>query len=70
MSDYLRRSDAAKYLRENFGLPCSTGTLANYAVNNIGPEFSLAGRFPIYSKNALDAWAENRIRDRPCKASG
>ena len=61
MRTALRRAEAAKYITDNYGIPCSTGTLANYATADTGPEFKLAGRFPIYSTHDLDAWAQSRI---------
>ena len=61
MTRKLRRSDAAAYLADKFGIPCSVGTLANYATSGAGPKFELSGRWPIYSQIDLDAWAQNRI---------
>lgn len=56
-----RRASAAKYLRDRWGLPCSAGTLANLAVSGTGPVYRLAGRFPVYAQNDLDAWAQKRL---------
>ena len=50
---YLRRRDAARYVREKWGLPCELRTLAKLAVIGGGP--------PIYEPLKLDAWAEGRI---------
>jgi hypothetical protein len=58
---YLRRRDAARYVREKWGLPCELRTLAKLAVIGGGPEFRKAGRTPIYEPLKLDAWAEGRI---------
>jgi hypothetical protein len=58
---YLRRADAARYVRENWGLPCSPKWLAKLAVTGGGPIFRKAGRFPIYLPSDLDAWADARI---------
>ena len=58
---YLRRADAASYVRETWGLPCSTRWLAKLAVIGGGPLFRKAGRFPIYLHADLDNWAESRI---------
>jgi hypothetical protein len=55
--EYFRREDAAKYLRENYGIPCTAKTLANYATARKGPHCHHAGRFPIYPRAELDKWA-------------
>jgi hypothetical protein len=60
-SKYLRRADAAQYVRDTWGIPCSTRWLAKLAVTGGGPVFRKAGRFPIYDPSDLDAWAEARI---------
>jgi hypothetical protein len=46
---YRRRADAARYIRETWGLPCSSSWLAKLAVVGGGPIFRKAGRFPIYT---------------------
>jgi hypothetical protein len=58
---FLRRADAAQYVRTTWGLPCSTRWLAKLAVTGGGPVYRKAGRFPIYSPDDLDVWAEARI---------
>lgn len=58
---YLRRADAAHYVRETWGIPCSTKWLAKLAVVGGGPIFRKAGRFPIYLAGDLDGWATSRI---------
>ena len=60
---FLRRDAAAAHLRAKWALPCSRGLLAKLAVSGDGPVYRLAGRFPIYSQDDLDAWAENRISE-------
>jgi hypothetical protein len=58
----LRRTEAAKYVTETYGLPCSPKTLAKIAcVSSDGPPFRKAGRFPLYPTSGLDAWAQNKI---------
>jgi hypothetical protein len=57
----MRRADAARYIRETHGIPCAPATLAKYAVLGGGPAFRKAGKFPIYSRDELDAWAERRF---------
>lgn len=58
---YLRRTDAARHVRERWGIPCSSRWLAKLAVTGGGPIFRKAGRFPIYAPADLDVWAEARI---------
>ena len=60
-SYYLRRAAAARYVRETWGLPCSSKWLAKLAVVGGGPIYRKAGRFPVYVPADLDAWAESRI---------
>jgi hypothetical protein len=57
----MRRADAARYIREYHGIPCSLATLAKYACIGGGPAFRKAGKFPIYSRDDLDAWASQRL---------
>ena len=60
---YLRRSDAAFYVRSTWGMPCSPKWLAKLAVVGGGPIFRKAGRFPLYAATDLDAWAQSRISE-------
>jgi hypothetical protein len=58
----LRRTDAAKYVADTYGIPCSPKTLAKLAcATSKGPPFRLAGRIPLYPKSGLDEWAQNKI---------
>jgi hypothetical protein len=58
----LRRSEAAQYVVENYGIPCAAKTLAKLAcVSSEGPPFRLAGRFPLYPISGLDEWAQRKI---------
>ena len=68
---YLRREDAARYIRETWAMPCSPKWLAKLAVIGGGPVFRKAGRFPIYQAEDLDAWTQGRIgapQDSPHKS--
>ncbi len=58
---FLRRSDAAHYIRTTYGFPCSRQWLAKLAVTGGGPVYRKAGRTPIYAPADLDAWARARI---------
>jgi hypothetical protein len=58
----LRRTEAAKYVTETYGFPCSPKTLAKLAcVSSEGPPFRMAGRCPLYPVPTLDAWAQSKI---------
>jgi hypothetical protein len=57
----MRRADAARYVRENHGIPWAPATLAKYACLGGGPAFRKAGKFPIYSRDDLDTWAQQRL---------
>ena len=59
---FYRRAAAAKYIREQWGIPCEGRTLAKIAcVSSDGPEMHYAGRIPLYTIEALDAWASKKI---------
>ena len=58
---FLRRSDAAAYVTDRYGFPCSRQWLAKLAVIGGGPVFRKAGRYPVYEPSELDRWAEARI---------
>jgi hypothetical protein len=61
----LQRTEAAAYIRETYGVPCSPKTLAKLAcVSSDGPPFRKASRTPLYSRTDLDAWAQARIGPR------
>lgn len=57
---FLRRRDAAKYLKEKFGF-CSEAMLAKLACVGGGPEFRKAGTAAIYEPAKLDEWALTQI---------
>ena len=57
----LRRTDAARYVTENY-FPCSPKTLAKIAcTSSKGPPFRMAGRTPLYPVTRLDAWALSKL---------
>ena len=48
----LRRTEAAQYITDKFGIPCSPKTLAKLAcVTSDGPPFRMAWRFPFVSNS-------------------
>jgi hypothetical protein len=58
------RAEAASYVTQKYGFPCSKQTLAKLAVKGQGPEFKRAnGRFAVYPVAGLDAWAATRIAE-------
>jgi hypothetical protein len=58
----LRRSDAARYLRDVHGIPVQPSTLAKwFCVSSEGPPAFKAGRIPLYPRDQLDAWATARL---------
>ena len=61
---YLRRTTAAKYVRDTWGLPCSPKWLAKLAVTGGGPVFYKSGRYPLYRIDDLNSWANSRIAGR------
>jgi hypothetical protein len=67
-SKFLRRIDAATYVKNRWGLPCSPRWLAKLAVVGGGPIYRKAGRTPIYAPADLDDWALARI-GRPQRSS-
>lgn len=60
MSKYLRRNEAAEYVRSR-GFPCQKNTLAKLACVGGGPEFQMFGRFPVYSEEALNTWIMSKL---------
>ena len=53
---FLRRKQAAKYLKETYGFGAER-TLAKLATIGGGPEMVYAGRIPLYWLEGLDAYA-------------
>jgi hypothetical protein len=61
-TELLRRTAAAEYVERTYGFPCSPKYLAKLAcVSSNGPRFRMAGRFPLYPRTELDAWAQAKI---------
>jgi hypothetical protein len=58
---YLRRVEAAKYLRETHNQSYTDKTLAKIAcTRSDGPPFLMCGRYPYYPVSALDRWASSK----------
>jgi len=56
-----RRPEASQYLNEAWGLHYGPRTLAKLACVGGGPEMEYAGRFPLYTEAALDAFARSKL---------
>jgi len=59
--EFVNRADAAAYIREKWGRPCSSNLLAKLAVRGSGPQFVKIGRFPVYTFPWLDDWVKPQI---------
>ena len=68
VAKYLRRDQAAQYLRSQYGFPCSTALLHKLASLGGGPVYRRADRVPLYARDDLDTWAE--ARDQRAAAQG
>ena len=67
---YLRRDDAATYVRQRHGISCTAGYLAKLASVGGGPVFHrLDNRWALYAEGDLDAWALTRVSGPMQKAS-
>jgi hypothetical protein len=61
------RVEAAAYVTQTYGIPCSAKSLAKIAsqgrdsMGNPGPAFRKAGHFVVYSTNDLDEWVEAKL---------
>jgi len=56
----MRRKQAAEYLKSKYGWG-SVATLAKLAVTGGGPEMVYAAHMPLYTEQALDAWAQSKL---------
>jgi hypothetical protein len=66
---FLRRKEAAEYVRTRWGVRCAAQTLAKLAVLGGGPPYRKAGRSPLYAPNDLDEWAESRLGPKQLSTS-
>jgi hypothetical protein len=65
----LRRCEAAKYIREIWGIPCSPKTLAKLFCIGGGPLVRKSGRIPLYDENDLDAWVASKLSRKIASSS-
>jgi hypothetical protein len=63
MVKYLTRIEAADYVRDHFGIPCTTHSLANYAKIGCGPRYHRAAGRAWYDPADLTAWIEERASE-------
>ena len=59
-SQYLRRKEAASYLLTKYSFGAER-TLAKGVVTGDTPAYHKAGRIVLYTREALDAWAQSKI---------
>ncbi len=58
----LRRAQASEYLLQNYGIVLRPSTLAKwFCMKSDGPPAHVAGRIPLYPRDALDTWATKRL---------
>jgi hypothetical protein len=57
---YLRRKEAASYLLAKYSFGAER-TLAKGVVTGDTPAYHKAGRIVLYTREALDAWAQGKI---------
>ena len=57
----LRTTEASSYLIETHGLPVASATLNKLRVVGGGPTFQRFGRAILYHREALDAWALEKL---------
>lgn len=65
---YMRRKEAAEYLRKTWGVSVATATLMKMASVGGDPVFQRFGRWPVYTPEALDDWARARL-SRPMRST-
>jgi hypothetical protein len=58
---FLARAQASDYLFRKYGMRCKPSTLAKLATVGGGPVFQRIGRFPAYTPENLDRYAESRL---------
>lgn len=57
----LRRDEASLYLELAHGIILSPATLATMATRGGGPGFQKMNRTPLYPRDAIDAWALEKL---------
>ncbi len=60
-NQYLSRHDAARRVRELYGIPCEPSSLAKYATYGTGPIYRLVGNRAMYLPEDVDAWVATLV---------
>lgn len=66
---FLSRKEASEYLRREWNISLSVGSLTNMACRGDGPLMVYHSRFPRYSNDDLNTYARSRITPRVRSAS-
>ena len=61
MTKYLSRPEAADYVRETFGVPCTKTTLGKLASIGGGPAYRKFGCRALYTVEDLASWVDSRL---------
>ena len=64
---FLRRREAAHYIRSKIAI-VTPATLAKLATVGGGPSITYAGKVPLYSTEALDAWITSKL-SKPARST-
>lgn len=70
MAKYLTRAEAAKYIEDEHGIPCSVQSLTQHAHAGTGPVYMRFSNATQYDPQDIDRWIEarsskiHRARDR------
>jgi hypothetical protein len=67
-TQYIRRKEAASYLLAKYSFGAER-TLAKGVVTGDTPAYHKAGRIVLYTREALDAWAQSKISPAPQSSS-
>ncbi len=59
-----RRYGVPKYLKEEWGVTYTFGTLTKLATTGGGPEYALIGGRAFYTPDSIDKWIEAKMQVR------
>ena len=63
LTERMPRRQAARELSDKLGVPVTEGMLAKWAVQERGPRYALVLGKAVYSRTALDEWADAMLAD-------
>jgi len=73
LDDLFLQREAADYLEAEWDIPITTSDLSKLARYGAGPEFTMKGRAKLFTKSALDVFAErywrNKRNNENCEAA-